>query len=82
MIAVQKSCINASAVAVFVEWRIVVFLDIVSFHRGISTLGASFCIVAKMPFRVIFCSYRDFADITNRTHVVILSVNNVLCSRL
>ena len=32
MIAVQKSCIHASAVAVFVEWWIVVFVDIVSFH--------------------------------------------------
>ena len=41
MIAVQKSCIHASAVAVFVEWWIVVFVDIVSFHRGICTLGAS-----------------------------------------
>ena len=34
MTAVQKSCIHASAVAVFVEWWIVVFVDIVSFHRG------------------------------------------------
>ena len=41
MIAVQKSCIHASAVAVFVEWWIVVFVDNVSFHRGICTLGAS-----------------------------------------
>ena len=41
VIAVQKSCINASAVAVFVEWWIVVFVDNVSFHRGICTLGAS-----------------------------------------
>ena len=39
--AVQKSYIHASAVAVFVEWWIVVFVDIVSFHRGICTLGAS-----------------------------------------
>ena len=39
--AVQKSCIHASAVAVFVEWWIVVFVDNVSFHRGICTLGAS-----------------------------------------
>ena len=38
--AVQKSCIHASAVAVFVEWWILVFVDIVSFHRGICTLGA------------------------------------------
>ena len=38
-IAVQKSCIHASAVAVFEEWWIFVFVDIVSFHRG--TLGAS-----------------------------------------
>ena len=30
MIAVQKSCIHASAVAVFVEWWIVVFVDNVS----------------------------------------------------
>ena len=36
VIAVQKSCIHASAVAVFVEWWIV------SFHRGICTLGAIF----------------------------------------
>ena len=44
MIAVQKSCIHvhAPAVAVFVEWWIVVFVDNVSFHRGICTLGASF----------------------------------------
>ena len=42
MIAVQKSCIHASAVAVFVEWWMVVFVDIVSFHRGICTLGAIF----------------------------------------
>ena len=41
MFSVQKSCIHASAVAVFVEWWIVVFVDIVSFHRGICTLGAS-----------------------------------------
>ena len=41
MIAVQKSCIHASAAAVFVEWWIVVFVDNVSFHRGICTLGAS-----------------------------------------
>ena len=38
VIPAQKSCINASAVAVFVEWWIVVFVDIVSFHRGICTL--------------------------------------------
>ena len=42
MIAVQKSCIHASAVAVFVEWWIVVFVDNVSFYRGICTLGAIF----------------------------------------
>ena len=42
MIAVQNSCIHASEVAVFVEWWIVVFVDNVSFHRGICTLGASF----------------------------------------
>ena len=42
MIAVQKSCIHTSAVALFVEWWIVVFVDNVSFHRGICTLGASF----------------------------------------
>ena len=30
MTAVQKSCIHASAVAVFVEWWIVVFVDICS----------------------------------------------------
>ena len=41
VIAVQKSCIHASSVAVFVEWWIVVFVDIVSFHRSICTLGAS-----------------------------------------
>ena len=34
---------HASAVAVFVEWWIVVFVDIMSFHRGICTLGASLC---------------------------------------
>ena len=45
VIAVQKSCINASAVAVFVEWWIVVFVDIVSFHRGICTLIRCFIIV-------------------------------------
>ena len=37
-------CIHASAVAVFVEWWIVVFVDNVSFHRGICTLGASLCL--------------------------------------
>ena len=39
--AVQKSCIHASAVAVFVEWWIVVFVDIVSFHQASAPLGAS-----------------------------------------
>ena len=42
VIAVQKSCMHASAVAVFVEWWIVVFVDIMSIHRGISTYGAIF----------------------------------------
>ena len=36
---------QASAVAVFVEWWIVVFVDIMSFHRGICTFGASFCLL-------------------------------------
>ena len=48
VIAVQKSCINASAVAVFVEWWIVVFVDIVSFHRGICTLIRCFILFSTL----------------------------------
>ena len=55
MIAVQKSCIHASAVAVFVEWWIVVFVDNVSFHRGICTLGASFCAGDAAFMVVVLC---------------------------
>ena len=47
VIAVQNSCIHASAVAVFVEWWIV------SFHRGICTLGAIFPSVTSVLRRTL-----------------------------
>ena len=51
--AVQKSCMHASAVAVFVEWWIVVFVDIISIHRGISTYGAIFLSVTPFLRRTL-----------------------------
>ena len=51
--AVQKSCMHASAVAVFVEWWIVVFVDIISIHRGISTYGAIFPSVTSVLRRTL-----------------------------
>ena len=72
MIAVQKSCMHASAVAVFVEWWIVVFVDNVSFHRGICTLGASFTRIFYFSRRA--CHFYSFVASINSLEVV-LSMN-------
>ena len=42
-IAVQKSCIHASAVAVFEEWWIVVFVDIFAVQKSFIHASAVAC---------------------------------------
>ena len=48
VIAVQKSCIHASAVAVFVEWWIVVFVDIVNSNSCVGIDSYSACASGKL----------------------------------
>ena len=73
---------QASAVAVcVVEWWIVVFVDIMSFHRGISTLGASLCLGGRSHEAYCnraVCHYASVGGATRHT-VIALSVILSFC---